>query len=62
MSNSDWTDLSPFCRSQYLKFEGSDHMPLISFLDTTRKKEHRIFRYDRRLKENVEVNLIIKKI
>ena len=60
ISNSDWTDLFPSCRSVYLRFEGSDHRPLISFLDTTRKRGLSIFRYDQRLKENQEVKLLVK--
>ena len=38
VSNSEWMDLFPSCRSQYLKFEGSNHRPLVSYLDTSRKK------------------------
>ena len=34
ISNSAWAELFPACRSQYLKFEGSDHRPLLSFLNT----------------------------
>ena len=45
MCNSDWAELFPFCRSQYLNFEGSDH-----------------FRYDRRLRDNTEVQAIIKEV
>lgn len=52
----------PSCRSQYLKFEGSDHRPLLSFLDTSKKKSQKIFRFDRRLNENVEVKNIVKEI
>ncbi|KAG2292282.1 hypothetical protein Bca52824_038951 [Brassica carinata] len=47
MCNSDWVELFPSCRSQYLNFEGSDHRPLLSFLDTKKKRGKRIFRYDR---------------
>ena len=60
ISNSSWSDLFPSCRSQYLKYEASDHRPLLSFLDTTKRKGTRIFRYDRRLKENQEVKAIIQ--
>lgn len=48
--------------SQYLKYEGSDHRPLLSFLDTRRKKGNGIFRFDRRLKDNLEVKEIVKKL
>lgn len=62
ISNTDLTELYPSCRSQYLHYEGLDHRPLISFLDPTRKKGNRIFRYDRRLKGNDEVKKIISDI
>ena len=55
MCNNAWSDLFPSCRSQYLKYEGSDHQPLLAFLDTTVIKGKGIFRFDRRLKENQEV-------
>lgn len=37
ISNAEWTELFPSCRSQYLRYEGSDHRPILSFLDPTRK-------------------------
>lgn len=43
-----------------MKYEGSDHRPLLTYLDTTRKQENKIFRYDRRLKDNMEVKQLIK--
>ena len=54
--NSEWSDLYPACRSQYLNFEGSNHRPLVSFLDPTRRKGNKIFRYDIRLRDNAEVS------
>lgn len=60
LTNSKWSNLFPSCRCQYLKFEGSDHKPVVSFLDTTKQKGTRIFRYDRRLRDNQEVKEIIK--
>lgn len=62
ISNTEWTELFPSCRSQYLKFEGSDHRPLLTFLDPTRKKGHKLFRFDRRLRENPEVKKIVNDI
>jgi len=58
--NTEWADLFPSCRSQYLRYGGSDHRPLLSFLDTRKKRGNGIFRFDRRLKENQEVKEIIK--
>lgn len=62
ISNSNWTELYPACRSQYLKFEGSDHRPLLSFFDTTRKRGNKLFRFDRRLKENPEIKQLINEV
>lgn len=62
ISNSEWTDLYPSCRSQYLKYGGSDHRPLLSFLDTTRKKGQKLFRYDRRLRDNEEVTRLVEEV
>ena len=47
--NSKWTDLFHSCLSQYLKYKGSDHRPMLSFLDTTKRKCQKMFRYDKRL-------------
>lgn len=62
MSNPEWTELFPSCRRQYLKYEGSDHRPIISYLDTTRKKSHNLFRYDRRLKDHKEIKDLVAEI
>ncbi|KAJ0261902.1 Alpha carbonic anhydrase domain-containing protein [Hirschfeldia incana] len=61
ISNSEWFDTFPSCRCQYLKYEGSDHRPLLTFLDTRRKKGAKIFRFDRRLKDNPEVRKLVHK-
>lgn len=60
MANSEWFDLFPRSRSDYLKFEGSDHRPIVSFLGQEKKKKRGMFRYDRRLTENEEVKSIIE--
>lgn len=61
LANSSWSDLFPNGRSQYLQFEGSDHRPLISVFNSKKKKPNRLFRYDRRLRDNQEVKAIIDK-
>lgn len=43
-----------------MRFEASDHRPLMSFLDTKRRKGNKIFRFDRSLKDNPEFRKIIK--
>ena len=60
--NTEWSDLFPSCRSQYMRYEGSDHRPLISFLDTRQKRGNEIFRFDRRLKDNQEIKEIVKQV
>lgn len=45
-----------------MDFNGSDHRPLVSIFDSKRKKATRIFRYDRRLRDNEEVRQLITKI
>lgn len=44
----------------YLRFEGSEHRPLLTFFDTSNLKKFGLFRYDRRLRNNEEVKQIIK--
>lgn len=61
VSNSSWLDAFPSCRCQYLKYEGSDHRPLLTFLDTRRKTGAKIFRFDRRLKDNPVFRQLVQK-
>ena len=61
LANSAWPDLFPNGRSQYLQFEGSDHLLVISTFNSKRKKPQRLFRYDRRLRDNQELKLLIDK-
>ena len=62
ISNSAWAELFPACRSQYLKFERSDHRPLLSFLNTAAKRGNKLFRFDRRLKKNLEIKQLIHEV
>lgn len=59
MANSDWILAYPSGRSEYLRFEGSDHRPLVTSFDPKQKKRQGIFRYDRRLRDNEEVKLLV---
>lgn len=61
MSNSAWAESYPSGRSEYLRFEGSDHRPLITYFDLKKKKNSGLFRYDRRYRDNKEVTDLIKK-
>lgn len=62
MANSTWSEIFPNGRAHYLKFEGSDHRPIISTFDTKKKKQGKIFRYDRRLRDNIEIKQLIDKV
>ena len=62
IANSAWSDLFPSGRCHYMDFGGSDHRPIITYIDPTKKKVGRIFRYDRRLSNNPEVKQLITEI
>ncbi|CAA7054621.1 unnamed protein product [Microthlaspi erraticum] len=59
MANSAWAEEYPTGRSEYIRFEGSDHRLIITIFDPTRKRKKGLFRYDRRLKDNEEVQKLI---
>ena len=52
MANSEWFESFGSGHSEYLNYEGSDHKPIITCFDVTRKKGKGLFRFDRRLKNN----------
>ncbi|XP_024015914.1 uncharacterized protein LOC112089169 [Eutrema salsugineum] len=58
-SNSYWAELFPLAHCHYDRFEGSDHRPVISFLEPTKHKKQGIFRYDRRMRNNEEIRQLI---
>ena len=60
VANSSWAENYPTARCQYLEYEGSDHKPLMSFLDPMIMKWRSLFRYDRRLNENEEAKKLIR--
>lgn len=47
LSNVAWTEKFPSGRSRYLRFEGSNHRPLITYFDPTKVKAKGVFRFDR---------------
>ncbi|KAG7600499.1 Reverse transcriptase zinc-binding domain [Arabidopsis suecica] len=61
MANSSWAEAYPTGRSEYLRFEGSDHRPIVTSFDPVKKKSKGLFRYDRRLRENEEVKQLVLK-
>ena len=60
-ANSEWFEEFYSGHCEYLKYGGSDHKPIISCFDTTRKKRKGLFRFDRRLKDNPAVQELIDK-
>jgi len=39
MSNSSWVEAYPSGRSEYLRFEGSDHRPIVTSFDPVRRNK-----------------------
>ena len=60
LANCAWFDMSPAGRCDYLRFEGSDHRPIVTYLDTSTVKQKRLFRYDRGIKEDPEARKVIE--
>ena len=60
MSNNSWLESFPSSRSEYLRYEGSDHRPLVIFIDESRVKKRGQFRFDNRLRENEEIHSLIQ--
>ncbi|XP_033128722.1 uncharacterized protein LOC108872195 [Brassica rapa] len=57
--NPAWSDSFPSGRCQYLGFEASDHRTLITVFDSAKRRRNRLFRFDRRLRDNEEVKELI---
>lgn len=60
LANLAWAEMFPASCCNYLWFEGSDHRPLMTYLDVQKVKKRRPFRYDRRLKEDEEARKIVE--
>ena len=59
MVNCSWSELYPMGRSCYLRFEGSDHRPLITYFNSTGPRKRGVFRFNRSLTENEEITDLI---
>ncbi|XP_010490116.1 PREDICTED: uncharacterized protein LOC104767842 [Camelina sativa] len=59
MANSEWIMEFSSGRSEYLRFEGSDHRLLVTSFEPFRKKRRGLFCYDRALKGNEEVRKLV---
>lgn len=60
MANCSWSEAFPAAHCEYLRFEGSDHRPLIVFFDQSRRKRRGTFRFDRRLVDKPEIKVVIE--
>lgn len=59
MANCFWSEQFPMGRSSYLRFEGSDHRPLITYFNANYRKKRGVFWFNRTLTEKPEVEEII---
>lgn len=60
MANLEWMEMFPAARSEYLRFEGSDHRPMLTHFDQHLRKKKGMFRYDRWLGETQEVRKLVE--
>lgn len=59
LANCAWNETFPSGRCTYLRFEGSDHRPLVTYSDEARIKRKGVFRFDRRLLTNDEIRDLV---
>lgn len=59
MSNCAWAEAFPMGRCRYLRFEGSDHRPLLTYFNADRPKKRGMFRFNRALTEQEEVTHLV---
>ena len=60
MGNCSWSEAFPMGRCCYLRFEGSDHRPMITYFNADRPKKAGLFRFNRTLVGNEEVSQLIE--
>ncbi|KAG2322458.1 hypothetical protein Bca52824_015671 [Brassica carinata] len=60
MANCRLSEAFPMGRSAYLRFEGSDHRPLLTYFNNSRTRRKGLFRFNRTLTENEEVTDLIE--
>ena len=59
MGNCSWAEAFPMGRCRYVRFEGSDHRPLMSYFNADRPRRRGMFRFNRLLTEQEEVTEVI---
>lgn len=60
VSNSHWFEIFHLGSMEYLKYEGSDHKPILTCFDLNKEKGKGLFRFDRRLRDNLEVQALVQ--
>ncbi|WZY77881.1 hypothetical protein YC2023_024265 [Brassica napus] len=60
MANCSWFERFPAGRCEYLRFEGSDHRPIIIHFDVSTQRKKGLFRFDRRLKDKPEIRQLVE--
>lgn len=58
--NCAWKENFPSARCRYLRLEGSDHHPLLTYFNETTRKKRDSFRFDRRLREFKEIKALVE--
>ena len=60
LTNCSWSEQYPMGRCRYLRFEGSDHRPLVTYFNGAMPKKRGVFRFDRTLTEKEEVEALVE--
>ena len=60
MANCAWSELFPSGRCVYLRFEGSDHRPLLTPVDQIKTPRKGTFRFDRRLRKDPAIQQLVQ--
>nr|VDD40187.1 unnamed protein product [Brassica oleracea] len=60
MGNCSWAENFPLGRCCYLRYEGSDHRPVMTYFNSTKHKHRGMFRFNRALTENEEVTELVE--
>ena len=60
MINCKWAENYPSGCCEYLRFEGSDHRPILVHLNQSTAKKRGLFRFDRRLKDKPEIKELVE--
>lgn len=59
LTNCSWMEEFPAGRCKYLRFEGSDHRPLLTYFNNADRRRKGLFRFDRSLTEKEEIRILV---